>query len=880
MVKQWIDKENLVPLNLLYQQLPSNTYLNFQDAYSSIDYIMIQNKDDWSDIIQLNIVTSENEHKRLTSEINTSKEWHKITQENWDTDNRSDHRPIAIEFILTEDVTKNNKDRQIQNINWNDKKIQKQYRSQLNEEINKTKLSEYLMRQPKSSIEAKIIMELLYRTMMKTVENTREILIQVLNDKKKKLHHKYKKSKEYWTDELEDLHNRRQEAVIQWRKTKRIEYQYLMKSLKYQFKKLVKIEKRKMEDKKAIRLVKIYNEDKNIKFWIEIKKRSKISSTHSIELKSLYTHYKKLFTEKLVISEDTEYDKTCEIDLKTNIDKAISSPPITPIKSEQIKSILKSLKNGKSPGKRGIKNEFFKYAIDTLVPNTLAKIFETMFNFDIRPNGTNVGKIITLIKDINGDLGSTDNIRPITLSDVFDIIYEKLLMSYQNTKLQPQQFGFRQNSSTSHAIYILRENMRRIKQRKTKGFAIFMDFSKAFDKVNHTKLLVKIKHKWSQRIWLSLVRYYQNATLFVYDKNEGYSESFEPKYGVKQGGQLSPGLYNEYIDELIDIIVKSKLTVEINGTTTGIIVYADDTTIVVTSIANGQAVLNLVSKYCNKNEIQINAKKTVWMKINEPIKHNKVTGEVIMKPEIIGENFFINNEKLNKCAKFKFLGYNVSSNLSNKEHLTRKISSAYASIEHVNTLGFNNTLISDRIKGVLYNTFTRSKLTYALENATLNQSDINKLIRVEGQIIKKAFNLSNNSYTSPLLKAMKITSIAQTIEKRKLTLIQQLVTNELTCRIIMNNESGHYFEKTLSEIGYVYDHTRTGGENLSNIYGRCENKIYAINKEGEVNPNDIYTSSIEYLLNNRSKTNDETFRYLIQSKYHIREWTNNEQGII
>jgi hypothetical protein len=167
-----------------------------------------------------------------------------------------------------------------------------------------------------------------------------------------------------------------------------------------------------------------------------------------------------------------------------------------------------------------------------------------------------------------------------------------------------------------------------------------------------------------------------------------------------------------------------------------------------------------------------------------------------------------------------------------------------------------------------------------LENATLSQNDIKKLVRIEGQIIKKAFNISNNSYTSPLLQAMKITSIAQTIEKRKQTLIQQLVTNEHTSHIIMNNQKGHYFEKTLSEIGYTYDNMRTGGENLSDIYRRCDDKLRSINKSREVEPNDMFTNSIEYLLNNRSKINDETFRYLIQAKYHIREWTNNEQGII
>ncbi len=289
----------------------------------------------------------------------------------------------------------------------------------------------------------------------------------------------------------------------------------------------------------------------------------------------------------------------------------------------------------------------------------------------------------------------------------------------------------------------------------------------------------------------------------------------KPIYGVKQGGQLSPGLYNECIDELIEIVVKSKLTVEINGITPGIIVYADDTKIMVNSVKNGQNVLNLISEYCNKNEIQINAKKTLWMKINEPIKHSKDTGKIITRPEIAKEKFYINNERLNKCAKFKFFGYNVSSNLSNKEHVTRKIACAFASLEHINTLGYKNTSLSDRIKGILYNTFTRSKLSYALENATLSQNDINKLVRIEGKIIKKAFNLSNNSFTSPLLKAMKITSIAQTIERRKLTLIQQLVTNELTRQIIMNNEKGHYLENTLSEIGYICNQTRIDGENLS-----------------------------------------------------------------
>ena len=85
----------------------------------------------------------------------------------------------------------------------------------------------------------------------------------------------------------------------------------------------------------------------------------------------------------------------------------------------------------------------------------------------------------------------------------------------KTTELQEQQFGFKKFSSTTHAIYTLRETIRVRKLEKKKTYALFLDFSKAFDKVNKSKFLVKLAKVFEPKLWLAICNYYENAKLII-----------------------------------------------------------------------------------------------------------------------------------------------------------------------------------------------------------------------------------------------------------------------------------------------------------------------------------------------------------------------------
>jgi hypothetical protein len=64
--------------------------------------------------------------------------------------------------------------------------------------------------------------------------------------------------------------------------------------------------------------------------------------------------------------------------------------------------------------------------------------------------------------------------------------------------------------------------------------AVFLNFSKAFDKVNRVKLLFTLIKGTNPRIWLLIKNYYQNVILHVSGKNGELSGPFSAVVGVKQ----------------------------------------------------------------------------------------------------------------------------------------------------------------------------------------------------------------------------------------------------------------------------------------------------------------------------------------------------------
>jgi len=89
----------------------------------------------------------------------------------------------------------------------------------------------------------------------------------------------------------------------------------------------------------------------------------------------------------------------------------------------------------------------------------LTCLFNCMLKLGYLPDEFGTGVIIPLIKNPNGGASSSDNYRGITLSPILSKLFELCMLLRFSDFLQSSelQFGFKENFSCAHAIYIVKK---------------------------------------------------------------------------------------------------------------------------------------------------------------------------------------------------------------------------------------------------------------------------------------------------------------------------------------------------------------------------------------------------------------------------------------
>lgn len=141
-------------------------------------------------------------------------------------------------------------------------------------------------------------------------------------------------------------------------------------------------------------------------------------------------------------------------------------------------------------------------------------------------------------------------------------------------------------------------------------FACFIDFRKAYDCVWREGLFFKlIKYGCSRKFVAILLNIYSSVKSAV-KLDQGVTPFFQSDVGVKQGCNLSPTLFNIFINDIPKLFTSSCDPVKLGETDLSCLLYADDLVILSESESGLKCCLRKLESYTRKWKLQVNLKKS------------------------------------------------------------------------------------------------------------------------------------------------------------------------------------------------------------------------------------------------------------------------------
>ena len=204
-----------------------------------------------------------------------------------------------------------------------------------------------------------------------------------------------------------------------------------------------------------------------------------------------------------------------------------------------------------------------------------------------------------------GDTLNPSNYRGIAitscLSKLFNSILNARFEKYipKNELIRNEQIGFKAGCRTSGHIFKLKAIIDKYLNKSKKVYACYIDLRKAFDSVIHSALFLKLLRAKIGDIFLGLLKsLYSNLSFRVIVNSHSHSNAFPSNVGVFQGDNLSPNVFNLYIDGLIDDFYHSCSPVLLGQEHIRCLLYADELVLLSESQEGLQNCLNKTWEYC------------------------------------------------------------------------------------------------------------------------------------------------------------------------------------------------------------------------------------------------------------------------------------------
>ena len=352
-----------------------------------------------------------------------------------------------------------------------------------------------------------------------------------------------------------------------------------------------------------------------------------------------------------------------------------------------------------------------------------------------------------------GDRTDPANYRPVSLTShimkTFERVVRTKLVQHleENQLISRNQHGFRKKRSCMTQLLSHIEQIYQALNNDEEVDVIYLDFAKAFDKVDHKVLMAKLQRYGIHGKALEWIREFlvgRQQTVVV----EGHKSSFQPvKSGVPQGTVLGPILFVLYINDLLHSINFSK------GFS-----FADDTKLIGNiegehSVKLLQDDLNMVIEWSQGNNMELHEKK--FEVVSYSLNTSGTLRQLPFHPLTV-EYCTPRGHTITPQSVVRDLGVYVSADRSWSPHIEKTVQGA-CTMAAWTLSAFRDR--SEMVMLMLYKSLVRSKLEYCCPVWNPSKiGDIRKLEDVQRSFTRKITGCKELTYHERL-KKLKLLSL-------------------------------------------------------------------------------------------------------------------------
>jgi endonuclease/exonuclease/phosphatase family metal-dependent hydrolase len=398
------------------------------------------------------------------------------------------------------------------------------------------------------------------------------------------------------------------------------------------------------------------------------------------------------------------------------------------IMTDEVKAAITAMKDGKAGGDDNISTEMLK-CLDEFGIQQLTKVVNNIYEAGEFPDDLRKSVFIPIPKKAGAT--NCSDFRTISLMSHVTKLLLKIIQRRNDKKIEAEigntQSGFRKGMGTREGIFNLRMVVERCIEMQKDVYLCFIDYEKAFDRVNHEGLIRCMQNIGMDGKDLKLIaNLYWHQTAVIRTET-GNTTEVAIKRGVRQGCVISPTAFNLYTEPIFRELEDNKGVV-IGGMNVNNFRYVDDTVIVAETEEELQRTMDKANEEGQKRNMKINIKKTKVMVITKKTETPKV-------------KITVDGKELEQVDNYIYLGHMITTDGKCDSEISRRIEmarSAFHSLTHVLTA--RKISLENKLK--LTKCFVWSVLLYGMEAWSINKSMEKKLEAFEMWCYRRMLRIS------------------------------------------------------------------------------------------------------------------------------------------